>query len=486
MFKFIVLLYVGLIPATAAFAQPATPASGQSGVQFSSADTALESAFAWAKTEALHFRGQPDDPAGPWYESALPPRYAFCMRDVSHQCLGAEILGMSAENKNMFSKFVSNISKSKNWCSYWEINKWNKPAPADYRSDREFWYNLPANFDLLYACWRLYAWTGDRAYIDSLPFAQFHTTTVTRYIKEWMLSSDALLTRPAHPNAPRYYNEQEDFDRCRGLPSYGEAVKNQKMGVDLIAAMYRGLTTYSAMLLAAGKALEAGQYQALADQYRDRLEQDWWDKKTNLYYTYYSNASRFGRDEGENMLLWFDALQDSVRKRKTIEHMLIADSNVESQSYFPYLLYREGYWDKAYAVIMHLTDPNTARRDYPEVAYGVVEGIVQGLMGVSARPNTQTIETIYRSKVDSSAVTGLPILQTTIDLKHIGTAESQMHNSGSKPIRWRAAFNGNYSRATIIGSAETPVAKTKDAQGNIVSYVDLTLPPGARIDVSMQ
>ena len=381
-------------------------AAAQSGVRFTSSDTALERAFAWAKMEALHFRGEPGDPVGPWYESALPPRYAFCMRDVSHQCSGAEILGMSAENKNMFTKFVSNISASKNWCSYWEINKWDKPAPADYKSDKEFWYNLVANFDLMNACWRLYAWTGDRAYIDSLPFTRFNAATVGPYIKEWVLSPDSLLTRPAHPNAPVPYDENEDFDRCRGLPSYGEAVRNQKMGVDLVAAMYRGLTTFAAIQRASGKATAAGQYERLAEKYRRRLEADWWDVQSSLYWTYYSNDGHFGRDEGENMLLWFDALQDSVRKRKTIEHMLIADSNVESQSYFPYLLYREGYWDKAYACILHLADAATERRDYPEVSYGVVEGVVQGLMGVSVQPGTHKIETLYRSGVGVVGIVG--------------------------------------------------------------------------------
>jgi hypothetical protein len=51
------------------------------------------------------------------------------MRDVSHQCIGGEILGLSQENRNMFTLFAKNISASKDWCSYWEINKWGKPAP---------------------------------------------------------------------------------------------------------------------------------------------------------------------------------------------------------------------------------------------------------------------------------------------------------------------------------------------------------------------
>ncbi len=42
----------------------------------------------------------------------------------------------------------------------------NRPASADYKSDAEFWYNLPANFDVLDACYRMYLWTGNKAYIE--------------------------------------------------------------------------------------------------------------------------------------------------------------------------------------------------------------------------------------------------------------------------------------------------------------------------------
>ncbi|WP_315823945.1 hypothetical protein [Paraflavitalea speifideaquila] len=45
------------------------------------------------------------------------------------------------------------------------MNYLGNPAPEDYRNDTAFWYNLNANFDIIYACWRLYLWTGDTAYI---------------------------------------------------------------------------------------------------------------------------------------------------------------------------------------------------------------------------------------------------------------------------------------------------------------------------------
>src|SRR3974390_2462592 len=87
--------------------------SQDTSLSFSSSDSTLQTAFYRAKKMALHYKGKPDDPVGPGYESALPPRDAFCMRDVAHQSLPAEVLGMSAANKNMFALFAKNISASK-------------------------------------------------------------------------------------------------------------------------------------------------------------------------------------------------------------------------------------------------------------------------------------------------------------------------------------------------------------------------------------
>lgn len=86
---------------------------------------------------------------GPWYEAGFAESQAFCMRDVSHQCIGEELNGHGRQNANMMGKFVENISESKDYCTYWEIDKNNLPAPADYVSDQDFWYNLNANFDVM-------------------------------------------------------------------------------------------------------------------------------------------------------------------------------------------------------------------------------------------------------------------------------------------------------------------------------------------------
>ena len=121
-------------------------------ISFKSSDKQLEKTFNWARDMALSYAHDSSDPVGYWYEAALPQREAFCMRDVCHQSVGAQILGLTPHNKNMLTRFVENISEGKDWCTYWEINRHNKPAPIDYKNDDEFWYNLCANPDVVQTC----------------------------------------------------------------------------------------------------------------------------------------------------------------------------------------------------------------------------------------------------------------------------------------------------------------------------------------------
>ena len=56
-------------------------------ITFRSSDENLKKAFNWAKGQAYQHVGSNSDVVGPWYEAALPNRFAFCMRDVSHQSI---------------------------------------------------------------------------------------------------------------------------------------------------------------------------------------------------------------------------------------------------------------------------------------------------------------------------------------------------------------------------------------------------------------
>lgn len=456
------------------------------GVSFTSSDKNLERAFAWAKDMAMHYKGDSTDPAGPWYEAALPSRYAFCMRDVSHQCIGAEILGLSRENYNMFGLFAKNISASKDWCSYWEINKWGKAAPEDYRNDREFWYNLPANFDVLYASWRLYLWTGNKRYINDAAFVNFQQKTVKDYIDRWVLAADSLLTRPIHPNKDIPLNEKDAFSTCRGLPSYSEGIPNLKTGIDLVAGLYRGLLTYSDILACKGMKKEAAYYAAKAETYRSRIESDWWDARAGQYNTLYGDNGKFAKDPSETFLVWFDALRDTARLKKTVAHMTANYANIENTSYYPYLFYKNGRWNEARKCILYLSDPVTPRREYPEVSFSVIEGIVHGLMGVTPDARSGTISTVFRVNGPGSAVIKhLRVLNSAIDLSHLNKQRSVLSNHGKQAIKWKAMFYGNYRKA-YANSVLYQVKNETDEMGNKVSYAIIVVKPGMTVNVRME
>ena len=75
--------------------------AGSDTIRISSSDTVLVKIFNWARKTSNGYVGKDSDPVGPWYEAALPKREAFCIRDVSHQCIGAEILWQGKQNLNV-------------------------------------------------------------------------------------------------------------------------------------------------------------------------------------------------------------------------------------------------------------------------------------------------------------------------------------------------------------------------------------------------
>jgi hypothetical protein len=187
--------------------------------------------FNWAQKTSNGYIGDDNDPVGPWYEAALPKREAFCIRDVSHQSIGTEILWQGKQNLNMFRKFVENISESKDWCSYWEINRYNLPAPVDYASDEDFWYNLNANFDIIDACYKLYEWTGNKTYLTDPAFDRFFRLTLHEYVEKWQLQPDRIMDRQAFMNLRP---GTVKYRYARGIPSYDEQQEEISVSGDLV------------------------------------------------------------------------------------------------------------------------------------------------------------------------------------------------------------------------------------------------------------
>jgi hypothetical protein len=386
------------------------------------------------------------------------------MRDVSHQCIAAEYLGLHEQNRNMMHLFVKNISESKDWCSYWEINRYNKPAPEDYRNDKEFWYNLPANFDVIQACYHLYLISGDKTYIEDPVFLNFYEKSVNEYIDRWKLNVDQLLTRDAHINEPQPYNPKDPFHYARGIASYIESGGDLRMGYDLVAAIYAGLNSYAAILDLNGKKEEGEKYRKRAVLYQKHLHDKWWDDSKRTYFALYTTENKFKHSEPVTFLLWFNAVSDRERLAYVIEDLAKRQYNVESTSYLPYMFYQHGIKDKAYYFMNALTQKENKRRDYPEVSYGVIHGFVEGLMGVEVdhSENTVGVKSNLTEKTAWAKLDNLEVMSTVLSVKHSGDNSTVVENKGKNSIKLRIGFDDKYNKILINGKVVSIVNDEDD------------------------
>lgn len=454
-YKSLISTLLILVAGSSASLSAAVPAG------FQSTDSTLENTFRWARDMALSYVRDGSDPVGLWYEAALPGRESFCMRDLSHQTVGAAALGLDAYNLNMLGKIASNISDSKDWCSYWEIERLDRPTPCDYANDKEFWYNLPANFDVMRACFAMYEWTGDTTYLKSPVFTEFYRRTAHDYADRWALTPDSIMQRRRFMNTPQPFNPKNGFHTCRGLPSYAENFSGITVAIDLLGALKSGYQAYAAISEMTGDPDEAYFAASRAAAYDDIIESQWWNDSATRYNTYYKQDGSFHRGEGIPYMLLIGALDRQERVAASLDDVLSRTWNVENLSAFPVFLYRHGLTQAADSIITML--PAAPRNDYPEVSYGVIEGIFGGLMGMQPSASRSELSTCHNGAADAvSTATDVPMLGGTVTLTHNGHHSSTLTNNTPRTLTWKASFR-------------TP-------SGSTVTHT-LTLPPSATLTI---
>jgi hypothetical protein len=426
-------------------------------LQLNSSDSELQQGFEWAKHQALSYAHAGEDPVGPWYEASLPGRSAFCMRDVSHMSTGAQVLGLAAQNKNMLRRFAEGISPARDWCSYWEINKDNLPAPVDYKDDRHFWYNLPANFDVICTCYRMYLWTRDRAYLES-PYLDFYERSMTDYIRTWDRDNDGI-------------PDQRPSEKTRGIPTYVEDFSHPVAeGADLLASEYGAYRACAEIETLRNNQARALAFQTKALALRAYFNSTWWNPQTKNFYlaklpdgSFRSELTQtIGNSETEFILIF--ELPDGVEKIRAALRQLLGNDvakthspsqigGVEGRSYLPGILYQYGEVELAYQKLAEMWDPHLARREYPEVSFTVVGNIVGGLMGIQPLNDPRGIETLSSLPNEKIwvEVANIPILGNRITVKHSGRSRTVLTNRSGSELIWRASFPGTHKQLMVNG-----------------------------------
>lgn len=462
---------------------------GAGPITFKTSDSRLAASFEWARGQALAYAFT-GDPVGDWYEAALPGRQAFCMRDTAHQSTGAHFLGLDRQTRNMLQKFAENISDSKDWCSYWEITRYNRPATVDYKDSVQFWYNLPANFDVLDACYRMYRWSGDSTYITDPILQNFYKRTVHDYVERWDLSVDRIMARPRIMNIRGHPDPTNRFQTNRGIPSYDEDQPNFTVAIDQLAVEYAGYLAYARIAELQGDQREGNEFVARANAVKKLVNERWWNKNSAAYYSRVNLDHHLEGDGLNSSLLYYGIAGEGQQTMQVLKSILATieqkqATGIELESYLPEILYRYDQPDAAYQTILDLTREDKARRNYPEVSFAVVSAIVDGLMGIEvetaeagqALENGAYVEgpivTTSRlpSQVQWAEIEDVRIGANEIRVRHEGTKKSMLENMSGPSVIWKSCFPGSASQLRVSGK---PVpAETIKRHGHVFSCVTI-------------
>jgi hypothetical protein len=450
-----------LVPAWARSSGPKT-----SELALDSSDAQLVKSFNWAKEQALAYAYE-GDPVGPWYEAAIADRASFCMRDTAHQAMGAHALGLARQNLNMLRRFAEHMSNSRDWCSYWEIDWMNRPTAVDYKSDCEFWYCLPASFDVLDAACRMYLWSGDSDYVNDPLFVDFYDHTVRDYVTRWQLDLEHVMNRPVIVNDRCGLYPDNYFGWARGLPTYDEGVGGQiTLGVDTLATQYAAYNSYALFAAVRGDAQTAQTFYAKAAQVKALVNEKMWDDKTQRYYASL-DANHQPQGHAGVDLLYRDVTEEGPKTQGALNELFDSVKKktfgIEVQSYGPETLYRYLAPDVAYAQIMDLSRDDKERREYPEVSYTVIGAIVSGLIGVRVEPSRPEAspagapEFLVRTYPGLTPQTAwaelrhLPVRENKITVRQDGTRETTLTNLQGPELIWKAMLPGAFDSLLVDG-----------------------------------
>ena len=451
----------------------------------------IVTAFNWAKNKALSFAHDNTDPVGYWYEAALPNREAFCMRDVSHQTIGAEILGLGKHNYNMFLKFAQNISKEKDYCTFWEINRYDKPAPVDYEHDHDFWYNLPANFDVVFSAYRLYQWTGNKEYLIHPDLINFYELSLNEYVEHWDLGANEVATR----NRSMHLKDGKSrFGDKRGIPTYNEGGRGATLlGIDMTASIIAAYKSYSEMLKLRGEPAKADKYKVKAEAEQAFLDEFWWDPKKQAFRSILYEDGAFdyfmvGKDQAFlHYLYYFEAISADEKFKSIVEEYAANYPKliVELKSYLPIIFYENGLSELANQMIIDLCSMENKRRDYPENSFTVIEHLTRGLMGINVAAATNTFSTFPRLEKEENWVEmkNIPLLSNLVTVKHFGNAKTKVTNVSGNPIKWSAGIPGTYEFLYINGRKTKCMAGAHNRQPYVYTIIEVK--EGEEVTVSV-
>lgn len=456
--------------------------------------------FAWAKDKAgswVHQDGAPGplnvderQPAGTGqgvyastYWAGYAHRSGYYSRDFAHQLAGAHILGLAEQNKTMLRSFAASASEEHKYYPVWALNfDASTYLSIDYRSPTNFVREVPAAFELVEKANEAFRWSGDRAYVDDAAFWDYYRHVVKDFVK----LHDGLLPNGVAEGTGKgifqgaaSYNESGD----EPLAEAGDAIGAQYQAYRAFAALALDRRDLRTSLSAARKATELKRY----------FNATWSVKPgtgefVRAYTVDGTPLTGFGKENS-----WFMPLKgiiDAGSRNDAYLDFVDAEAsgsgrpgNIEAITYLPDTFFRHNRNETAWKWMQHVYDQREARHavsrqglngDYPEVSFTLVSQTVEGLMGIQPDAPRRTVATQSRLPGDIGwlAVTGVPVGDGTIGVRHDGQNASTFTNESGKSLMWEARFLGQHKWLEVNGHRFPGLRKTVDG----VEYTVAVLP----------
>ncbi|MFI6320093.1 hypothetical protein ACIBG8_21330 [Nonomuraea sp. NPDC050556] len=461
--------------------------------------------FAWAKDKAgswVHQDGAPGPlnvderrPAGTGegvyastYWAGYAHRSGYYSRDFAHQLAGAHILGLAEQNKTMLRSFAASASEEHRYYPVWALNfDASTYLSIDYRSPTNFVREVPAAFELVEKANEAFRWSGDRAYVDDEAFWDYYRHVV----KDFVELHDGLLPNGVAEGTGKgifqgaaSYNESGD----EPLAEAGDAIGAQYQAYRAFAALALDRRDLRTSLSAARKATELKRY----------FNTTWSVKPgsgefVRAYTVDGTPLTGFGKENS-----WFMPLKgiiDAGSRNDAYLDFVDAEAsgagrpgNIEAITYLPDTFFRHNRNETAWKWMQHVYDQREARHtvsrqglngDYPEVSFTLVSQTVEGLMGIQPDAPRRTVATQSRLPGDIGwlAVSGVPVGDGTIGVRHDGVNASTFTNESAGSLMWEARFLGEHRWLEVNGHRFPGLAKTIDG----VTYTVATVPvPGGK------
>lgn len=463
-----------------------------------SSDPSVTAMFDWAADKArswVHQAGvtgplnvderQPagtgEAPYAGTYWAGYAHRSGYYSRDFAHQLAGAHILGLAAENRTMLRSFAATATAEHKFYPVWALNfDAATNLSIDYRSPTNFVREVPATFELVEKADQAFRWTGDRSYVEDPLLWDYYRHAVGEFVT-------------LHDNAaPNGVAEGTGRGIFAGTASYNEDGEPLIEAGDGIGAQYQALLAASRLASARGETELSGDYAAKAKALKKYFNETWSVKAgsgqvVRAYTTDGKPLTGWGKENS-----WFMPMKGIIEPgRRNDDYLDFIDrqaegpqrpANIEAYTYLPDTFFRHNRNDTAWKWMRYVYDQRNAAHvsgrqglngDYPEVSFTLVSQTVEGLMGIQPDASRHTVATQSRlpSDIGWLAVTGIPVGEGTISVRHDGHTSSTFTNDTGGPQVWEARFTGRHRWLSIDGVRVPGATRMIDGAAYTVALV---------------